>query len=110
MDAYTRNIFLQNAESRIVQGEMAITRQLALIERLRRRNASTGQAEHILKNMETVLRGFYAYRKKLLAVRDRQPKWPLCQQAWRPIRASGAHYDAATLSLIDEVEDIRGGP
>lgn len=61
-----RDIYLQRVEAAIVSGEMAISRQLALIERLRRSSTSTDQAEALLENMEASMRDFYASREKLM--------------------------------------------
>lgn len=63
--------FLLRAEAVIVFGEMAISRQLALIERLRQSRVSTAQAEAALENMEGLMRGFYANRERLLKQRFR---------------------------------------
>jgi hypothetical protein len=66
--------FLLRAESVIVRGEMAISRQLFLIERLRQSRMSTVRAEATLKSMEALLLGFYASREKILKQRSDRPK------------------------------------
>ena len=66
MNNRNRAASLQMMENAIVAGEMTITRQLVVIERLQRLNVSTKDAEDILREMEAVLSGYYAYRKQLL--------------------------------------------
>jgi len=60
------DVYVQRAEATIVAGEMTISRQLALIEKLDRAGLSTDQARARLEEMESLLRRFYANREKLL--------------------------------------------
>jgi hypothetical protein len=59
--------YLERAERCIVIGETIITRQLALIDRLRHANLPTGDAERALQEMELTLHSFYAQRKKIIS-------------------------------------------
>jgi hypothetical protein len=61
-----RDFYLRKAEAAIVSAEMTISRQLALIERLRWSRVSTEQAEAFLKSLEASMRDFYANREKLM--------------------------------------------
>ena len=61
-----RDFYLRKAEAAIVSAEMTISRQLALIERLRWSRVSTEQAEAFLESLEASMRDFYANREKLM--------------------------------------------
>ncbi|OKO70138.1 hypothetical protein AC629_40750 [Bradyrhizobium sp. NAS80.1] len=60
------NSYLERAERCIVIGETTVTRQLALLERLRHANLPTGDAERLLREMELTLHRFYAEREKIM--------------------------------------------
>jgi hypothetical protein len=66
MNVGQRTHHLEKIERLVVAGEMRITRQLALIDRLQQRNVPTEYAEIVLRQMENILQGYYAHRKILL--------------------------------------------
>ncbi|WP_128925787.1 hypothetical protein [Bradyrhizobium guangxiense] len=70
MSRFDKERYLGLTEDRISRGEQRISRQLALIEKLRHRHHSTDLAEDTLSAMETTLRQFYKQRNTLLSLKE----------------------------------------
>jgi hypothetical protein len=68
MNSFDQDRYLALAEDRIARGEQWVSRQLALIERLRDSGLPTDTAEDTLAAMEATLRQFYEQRNTLLSV------------------------------------------
>jgi hypothetical protein len=68
MSSFDQDRYLELAEDRIARGEQRISRQLALIEKLRNSHLPTDVAEDTLAAMEATLAQFYEHRNTLLSV------------------------------------------
>ena len=69
MSRFDKDRYLALAEDRISRGEQRISRQLALIEKLRDSSRPTDLAEDTLAAMETTLKQFYKHRGTLLSLK-----------------------------------------